>query len=96
VNFIYPLNIQTVKEVTLECDHDCKHLISEVRCIALNYQHTNKGNEKYDAVHSDIESDCGTANRCPRVIDHFYVQQSNAFPYPISLSCKERLHSVLS
>jgi hypothetical protein len=84
------------KEVTLECDHHCKHLISKSRCIALNYVHTNKGHEKYAAAHSDIESDCGTAKRCPQVIDHFYVPHSNAFPYPVSFSCKGRLHNVLS
>jgi hypothetical protein len=61
VNFIHPLNTQTVEEVTLECDHHSKHLISKVTRIALNYQHTNKGHEKYAAAHSDIESDCGTA-----------------------------------
>jgi hypothetical protein len=90
------INIQTVKEVTLECDHHYKHLISKIRCIALNYQYTNKGHEKSAAAHSDIESHCGTAERCPRVIEHFYVQRSNAFPYPVSLSCEEKLHNVLS
>jgi len=70
----------------------CEHLISKIRCIALKYQYTNKGHEKYATADSDIESDCGTAKRCPRVIVHFYIQHSNAFPYPVSLSCKERLH----
>ena len=90
------INIQTVKKVTLKRDHHCKHLISENRCISLNYQHTNRGHEKYAAAHSDIEPDCGTAKRCPQVIDHFYVQHSNAFPCPVNLPCKERLHNVLS
>jgi hypothetical protein len=37
------INIQTVEEVTLECDHHCKQLISKIRCIVCIISIPTKG-----------------------------------------------------